>query len=110
MKRLVALFVLLALALVSLPSIAWIRSPTTTFAMLPASATPPEGIAVDASTNAYVSTFGFPESGASGDPGRIVVFDSHGKLLRQLIVSGASPHLPVRRTSRRRRPEGWALP
>jgi len=93
MKRLFTLSVLLALALVSLPSIAWIRSPATTFATLPAGATPPEGIAVDASGNVYVSTFGFPESGASSDPGRIVVFDSHGKLLRQLVVTGASPHL-----------------
>ena len=94
MKRLFALSVLLALALVSLPSIAWIRSPATTFATLPAGATPPEGIAVDASGNVYVSTFGFPEPPAvSTDPGRIVVFDSHGKLLRQLIVTGASPHL-----------------
>ena len=57
-------------------------------------ATPPEGIAVDASGNVYVSTFGFPEqSAASTDPGRIIVFDAHGKLLRQLIVTGASPHL-----------------
>jgi sugar lactone lactonase YvrE len=94
MKRLFALSVLLALALVSLPSIAWIRSPATTFATLPADATPPEGIAVDASGNVYVSTFGFPEPPAvSTDPGRIVVFNSHGKLLRQLIVTGASPHL-----------------
>jgi len=94
MKRLFALSVLLSLALVSLPSIAWIRSPATTFATLPAGATPPEGIAVDASGNVYVSTFGFPEPPAvSTDPGRIVVFNSHGKLLRQLIVTGASPHL-----------------
>jgi DNA-binding beta-propeller fold protein YncE len=93
MKRLFALSVLLALALVSLPSIAWIRSPATTFATLPAGATPPEGIALDASGNVYVSTFGFPETGASSEPGRIVVFDSRGKLLRQLVVTGASPHL-----------------
>ena len=94
MKRLFALSVLLSLALVSLPSIAWIRSPATTFATLPAGATPPEGIAVDASGNVYVSTFGFPEPPeVSTDPGRIVVFNSHGKLLRQLIVTGASPHL-----------------
>ena len=38
MKRLFALSVLLALALVSLPSIAWIRSPATSFATLPAGA------------------------------------------------------------------------
>jgi sugar lactone lactonase YvrE len=84
---------LLALALVSLPSMAWIRSPATTFASLPAGATTPEGIAVDASGNVYVSTFGFPESGPSIEPGRIVVFDAHGKLLRQFMVAGASPHL-----------------
>jgi len=93
MKRLFALSLLITLALVSLPSQAWIRSPATTFATLPAGATPPEGIAVDAGGNVYVSTFGFPESGASSDPGRIVVFDAQGKLLRQLIVAGASPHL-----------------
>lgn len=75
MKRLLALSVLLALSLVSLPSTAWIRSPATTFATLPAGATPPEGIAVDASGNVYVSTFGFPEPPASADSGRIVVFN-----------------------------------
>lgn len=66
MKRLFApsLLLLLLLALVALPSQAWIRSPATTFATLPAGATPPEGIAVDAGGNVYVSTFGFPESGA----------------------------------------------
>lgn len=93
MKRLFALSVLLLLALVSLPTLAWNRSPATTFAALPGGATTPEGITVDGSGNVYVSTFGFPESGSSSEPGRIVVFDSHGKLLRQLIVSGASPHL-----------------
>jgi sugar lactone lactonase YvrE len=93
MKRLFALSVLLLLALVSLPTLAWNRSPATTFATLPAGATTPEGITVDGSGNVYVSTFGFPESGPSSEPGRMVVLDSHGKLLRQLIVSGASPHL-----------------
>ncbi len=93
MKRLFVPSLLLLLALVSLPSQAWIRSPATTFATLPAGATTPEGIAVDASGNVYVSTFGFPESGASTDPGRIIVFDARGKLVRQLIVAGASPHL-----------------
>ncbi|HEY2862214.1 MAG TPA: SMP-30/gluconolactonase/LRE family protein [Casimicrobiaceae bacterium] len=93
MKRFFALSVLFLLALVSLPTLAWNRSPATTFAALPSGATTPEGITVDGSGNVYVSTFGFPEPKPSIEPGRIVVFDSHGKLLRQLIVSGASPHL-----------------
>ena len=83
---------LLALAL-AVPAAAWIRSPATTFATLPADATPPEGITVDTSGNVYVSTFGFPASGESHSPGRVVVFDSHGNLLRDFAVSGASPHL-----------------
>jgi len=94
MKRLsVALAALLALLIFSLPAAAWNRSPATTFGTLPASATPPEGITVAPNGDVYVSTFGFPASGESMAPGQIIVFDSHGKLLRQMIVAGASPHL-----------------
>jgi sugar lactone lactonase YvrE len=82
---------LLALALAS-PADAWIRSPATTFATLPSGATTPEGITVDTAGNVYVTTFGFPESGPSAT-GQLVVFSPNGKLLRQLVVSGASPHL-----------------
>ena len=49
---------LLLLAL--LPAVdadAWIRSPATQFAALPAGATNPEGIATDAAGNLYVTTF-----------------------------------------------------
>ena len=88
-----ALTILLAFALVSLPAAAWNRSPATTFATLPAGATPPEGITVDVNGDVYVSTFGFPASGPSVTPGQIVVFDANGNLLRQLVVAGASPHL-----------------
>jgi sugar lactone lactonase YvrE len=88
-----ALAALLALAFVALPAAAWIRSPATTFATLPPGATPPEGIATDGNGNVYVSTFGYPASGESHAPGQVIVFDSHGKLLRQLIVTGATPHL-----------------
>src|SRR5215471_13584893 len=83
---------LLALVL-AVPAQAWIRSPATVFATLPAGATPPEGITVDAAGNAYVSTFGFPESGASAAPGKIFVYSPQGTLLRQFAVAGASPHL-----------------
>lgn len=82
----------LALLLAS-PAQAWIRSPATTFATLPSGATPPEGITVDKAGDVYVSTFGFPEAGPSANPGQIVVFDAHGKLLRQFPVATASPHL-----------------
>src|SRR5438045_3980697 len=82
---------LLALALVS-PAHAWIRSPATTFATLPSGATTPEGITVDTVGNVYVSTFGFPETGTP-TTGQIVVFAPNGKLLRALVVTGASPHL-----------------
>ncbi|HKE42091.1 MAG TPA: SMP-30/gluconolactonase/LRE family protein [Casimicrobiaceae bacterium] len=93
MKRLsVALIALLSLAL-SLPASAWIRSPATTFATLPSGATPPEGLTTGPNGDVYASTFGFPESGASSNPGQIIVWDSHGKLLRQMVVVGASPHL-----------------
>ena len=94
MKRLgLAVIAFLVGALLAFPALAWNRSPATTFATLPAGATPPEGLTVDSNGNVYVATFGFPETGASTSPGRVIVFDSHGKLLRQLVILGASPHL-----------------
>lgn len=91
------LAVLWVLAFVSLPASAWIRPTATTFATLPSGttppATPPEGITVDIGGNVYVSTFGFPASGPTTDPGQVIVFDPHGNLLRQLVVAGASAHL-----------------
>jgi len=94
MKRVgLAVAALLVGALLSLPAVAWNSSPATTFATLPTGATPPEGITVAPNGDVYVSTFGFPASGASSSPGQIIVFDNHGKLLRQLVVADASPHL-----------------
>jgi sugar lactone lactonase YvrE len=89
----VALTALLTLAFVSLPAAAWIRSPATTFGTLPPGATTPEGITVGPDSNVYVSTFGFPEPPAPSGPGQVIVFDSHGNLLRQLVVTPATPHL-----------------
>jgi sugar lactone lactonase YvrE len=88
-----ALAVLFAFALASLPAFAWIRSQANTFATLPSDATPPEGITVDPAGNVYVSTFGFPASGESSAPGQVIVFDAHGNLLHQFVLAGASPHL-----------------
>jgi sugar lactone lactonase YvrE len=81
----------LALALAASAE-AWNRSPATTFAALPAGATTPEGIAVDSSGNVYVSTLGFPDSGPAAT-GQVVVFAPNGTMLRNLTVTGASPHL-----------------
>ena len=94
MKRLRVAFVaaFVAISLLPLPAAAWISSPATTFATLPAGATTPEGITVDNSGNVYVTTFGFPATGPSG-PGQLIVFDHAGKLLRQVAITGATPHL-----------------
>lgn len=91
-----ALTALLTLAFVSFPAAAWIRSPATTFGTLPPGATTPEGITVGPDSNVYVSTFGFPEPPAASGPGQVVVFDSHGNLLRDLVLTGPdapTPHL-----------------
>jgi sugar lactone lactonase YvrE len=95
MKRLhVALFAaLVAFTLIPLSAAAWIRSPATTFATLPAGATPPEGITADAAGNIYVTTFGFPASGPTTTSGQLIVFDHSGRVIRQVVIAGASPHL-----------------
>jgi sugar lactone lactonase YvrE len=78
------------LAACSLQAQAWIRSPATTFATLPAGTAHPEGITADAQGNLYVANFDV--SKAAG-PGNIVVFDRAGRLLRTLNVAGSSPLL-----------------
>jgi hypothetical protein len=86
---------LVTFALLPLPAAAWIRSPATTFATLPAGATPAEGITADAAGNIYVTTFGFPPSGPT-TPGQLIVFDHSGKVIRQVTLTGTpmpSPHL-----------------
>jgi len=94
MKRLHLLLVAsVAFALIPLSAGAWIRSPATTFATLPPGATPAEGITADAAGNIYVTTFGFPPSGESSAPGQLIVFNHAGKVIRQVVIAGASPHL-----------------
>lgn len=77
---------LLSLALFAVPARAWIRSPATTFATLPAGIINPEGITVDARGNVYVATFAPTQT----PPGHLVVFDPSGHLLRQVSVTGSS--------------------
>jgi hypothetical protein len=95
MKRLhlALLSALVMFALLPLSAAAWIRSPATTFGTLPAGATPPEGITADAAGNIYVTTFGFPASGPTTTSGQLIVFDHSGRVIRQVVIAGASPHL-----------------
>ncbi|TMA25154.1 MAG: gluconolaconase [Deltaproteobacteria bacterium] len=79
--------------LASLPAAAWNRGQVTTFAVLPAGATGPEGIEVDSAGNVYVATFGFNAQGAVGGEGQLYVFDDEGMLVRQVSVAGSTSHL-----------------
>jgi len=87
------LVALVAFILVPLSAAAWTRSPATTFGTLPAGATPPEGITADAAGNIYVTTFGFPASGPTTASGQLIVFDHSGRVIRQVVIAGATPHL-----------------
>jgi sugar lactone lactonase YvrE len=78
------------LAVCAMQAQAWVRSPATTFAALPAGTAHPEGISADAQGNLYVANF---DVGKAAGPGNIVVFDSSGRLLRVLDVAGSSPLL-----------------
>lgn len=82
------LMAVLSLSLLSVNADAWIRSPATTFATLPAGATNPEGITADKEGNIYVTTFAL--GGTSSGLGQLFVFDSNGTLLRQVDVAGSS--------------------
>lgn len=63
------------------------------FAVLPAGATGPEGIAIGPDNNLYVTTFGFNATGSVAGPGKLYVFNRNGNLLRQLSVAGSSANL-----------------
>lgn len=52
----------------------------------PYGATNPEGITADAAGNVYATTFGVTSSG----PGRLVVFEPSGRLLRNVPIAGSS--------------------
>src|SRR5882724_12653132 len=67
---------------------AWIRSPATTFATLPAGSAHPEGITADAQGNIYVTTFAI--NGTPTGNGQLFVFGHDGKLVRQVNVANSS--------------------
>lgn len=72
---------------------AWNRGHVRTFAVLPDGASGPEGLEVDPSGNVYVGTFGFTHEGSAAGTGHIYVFDREGRMVRDVSVSGSSPHL-----------------
>src|SRR5438445_123258 len=86
---------LLFVALLALPTAAgaWNRGEVEVFAVLPAGASGPEGLEVGPDGTVYVTTFGFTSAGAAAGEGQLYVFDAGGRLLRQLSISGSSPHL-----------------
>jgi sugar lactone lactonase YvrE len=79
-------FALVLTALLPLTALAWDRGEVERFATLPAGDNNPEGITADRHGNIYVTTF--DPTGAS--PGRLVVFDRHGELVRDVVVDPAS--------------------
>jgi len=84
----VLLVPLLLAVSIAKPADAWIRSPATTFATLPAGSAHPEGITADAHGNIYVTTFEI--DGTPTGNGQLFVFGHNGKLIRQVNVAGSS--------------------
>jgi hypothetical protein len=83
----------LAVLMTGAPAQAWDRGDVDTFAVLPAGATGPEGIAVSASGDVYVATFGFNTTGPVAGPGKVYVYNDDGRLLRTLSVAGSTAQL-----------------
>src|SRR5436853_7590500 len=79
-----------ALCFIALSSaaVAWDRGHVETFATLPAGTANPEGIAVDPHGDLFVSTFAV--TAPNTDHGKIVVFDSGGRLHHVLEVEHSS--------------------
>jgi sugar lactone lactonase YvrE len=84
---------LLAILAIPLTAFAFDRGQVQTFAVLPAGATGPEGLEVDAKGNAFVTTFGFNAQGAVTGLGQLYEFDKNGRLIRQVAIANSSPHL-----------------
>jgi sugar lactone lactonase YvrE len=72
---------------------AWDRGRVHTFAVMPPGSSGPEGLEVGPRGHVYVTGFGFTAAGSATGPGQLTVFDSHGRLLRQVQVTPSSPHL-----------------
>jgi len=82
---------LASLVLFPLQAAAWDRGEVETFATLPAGSANPEGITADKQGNIYVTTFN--PTAPAGTLGRLIVFNRHGQLVRDVAVQGSSPAL-----------------
>lgn len=92
--RFALLGALLALVVcVAIPVSAWKRGAVDIFAVLPDGSTGPEGLTVGPDGNVYVTTFGFNSKGAVTGEGQLFVFTPAGRLVRQVSITGSSPHL-----------------
>src|SRR5215472_952064 len=82
----------LLFAVAPLPVTASDRQHAEIFAVLPAGSSGPEGLTVGPDGNVYVTTFGFNAQGQVPGPSRLFVFGPNGQLIRNLAISGATPH------------------
>jgi len=82
----------LLFAVGALPATASDRQHAEIFAVLPAGSSGPEGLTVGPDGNVYVTTFGFNAQGQVPGPSRLFVFEPNGQLIRNLAISGATPH------------------
>jgi len=73
------------------PARAWDRGDVDLFAVLPAGAAGPEGLAVGPDGNVYVTTFGF--NAPAGTPGKLYVFSPNGNLVRQVNITNSTSSL-----------------
>lgn len=74
------------------PASAWYRNPAETLAVLPASASAPEGLTVGADGNLYVTTFGYDAAGEVAGPGHLYVLTPDGQLVRDVVIQGSTSH------------------
>lgn len=88
-RRILALLLLLSSSLVAPPgAYAWDRGEVERFATLPPGSNNPEGLAVDASGDFYVSDFAV--QGTPNGVGQVIVFNREGRVRRVLDVAGSS--------------------
>src|SRR5579862_757752 len=76
-----------AIGLIPVNAAAWDRGHIENFATVPADAGNTEGLTVDGNGNVYVTTF---DVAASGQNAKLIVFDPHGRLLREVPIAGSS--------------------
>jgi streptogramin lyase len=77
----------------AVPALAWDRGDVDIFAVLPDGSTGPEGLTVGPGGDVFVTTFGFNAEGGVTTPSQLFVFQPNGRLVRQVTIENASPHV-----------------